>query len=247
MTKKKFYKEQRNYSAFFIDAAEQVVAWNAIAMNKSAKEFQEFSKSFDQDKFELQIALVSEELKEYRDAFVSKDHVEMLDAAADSFVVSGFLVYMFFGPDMLKSCMELRVGDHLAEDPYESVTSARESFTTAEQMAYLSIAIFRMSRDSLVTTNYDGKSALAEVLRSNMSKFPTPTALRMKHGFPEDQAMGAVIERELEWLQDNRKDYKGFTASFNEEHQVYIFHDENGKIMKGSTFSPANIQQFVGE
>lgn len=247
MSKKKFYKEQRNHSAFFIDAAEQVVAWNAIAMNKSPEDFKEFAKSFDQAKFELQINLVSEELKEYRDAFALNDHVEMLDAAADTFVVAGFLTYMFFGPEMQNSFLEFPVGDHLPNDPYESITRAREAFTTAEQMAYLSAAIFRMSRDSLVTANYDGKAVLTEVLRSNMSKFPTADRLRENHGFYRDQDMGIVIQRELEWLEANRKDYTGFTSSYNDQYGVYVFHDANGKIMKPSTFSPANVKQFVGE
>lgn len=241
---KKFYKEQRNHSAFFISAVKNVISWNAIAMNESPSNFEEFAKKFTHEKFVHQISLVEEELKEYRDAFQQDDQVEMLDAAADIFVVSGFLTYMFFGADITEEFMKYGVGDHLASDPYETLCRSREVLDTSDQMAFLMAAIFRSSRDSLVKTVHDGKGALTEVLRSNDSKFPTEAALRESHKLP-DAPLEDVLAEELVWIKANRTEYSDFGYVYNEEFKVYAFIDGNGKYMKPSTFSPADLTPFM--
>lgn len=243
---KKFYKEQRNHSTFFQNAAERVVSWNAIAMNESPSNYEKFAEKFTHEKFVHQISLVEEELKEYRDAFQAQDQVEMLDAAADIFVVSGFLTYMFFGPAILNEFMNYGVADHLASDPYETLCRSREVLDSSDQTAFLMAAIFRSSRDSLVKTVHDGKGAILEVLRSNDSKFPNEEQLRHSHQLLTED-ISDVLEAELAWIKENRTEYSDFSVVYNEEFQVYTFLDGNGKYMKPSTFSPANLKPFMVE
>lgn len=237
---KNFYKNVSNHEKFFVEAAKEVIKWNAIALNVKDDSFDTVKDFFTQDKFELQIKLVFEELKEYRDAFEQKDHVEMLDALGDIFVVSGYLTYMFFGGNAINEILKGGIGDTISNDPYESYMRAREHFSTGEQLACLAASIFKSSRDSLIKTTYEGKAVLTEVLASNASKFGNIEQLAESHGLsPEDKE--AVLKAELAWLEENRKDYSGFTYVYNDLYNMYVFFDGNGKIMKPSIFVKPDV------
>jgi len=243
---KSFYKSNPNHAKFFIKAANDVIKWNAISLNAKDDTFDAVKNFFTQEKFELQIKLVFEELKEYRDAVKVNDHIEMLDALGDIFVVSSYLSYMFFGADQVEQIMNGDVGGVFPEDPYESYMRARESFSTAEQLAYLGMSIFKAARDSLIKTTYDGKAVLTEVLASNMSKFPTIEQLSESHNLPvEDKEQ--ILKAELQWLKDVRVEYEGFTYTFNDLYNVYVFFDGNGKIMKPSVFKKPKIADVIAK
>ena len=109
-----FFKQVKVDNSFFIKAADQIVAWNAKARGGVTPEF-------TQEMFEAQLSFVREELKEFQAAAQENDHVELLDAAADIFVVASYLAFMFFGKEGVDKALEMPTGDVLAENIYDVI------------------------------------------------------------------------------------------------------------------------------
>lgn len=235
-----FYKEIKMDADFFVAAANHVVEWNAKARGGAEQEF-------TNEMFVSQIGCVREELKEFQDAAKDNDHVEMLDAAADSFVVTSYLAYMFFGKEVVEQALRTPVGDCFAPDIYNGFMSFEENIVEARQMAMFSLALMRQARDTLVRTRYNGKKVLKEVLKSNDSKYPTRKQLLEAWGTKDiNEAVakecGAIEERSQSRAEGA---YEGVTATYNEVQKVYVFWDKNGKIMKPSTFVKPDIASII--
>lgn len=240
---KDFFKDIKVDNNFYIECANKVVEWNQTAQGVSSSEDEDFSN----EKFLLQIKLVEEELKEYRDAAKVNDHVELLDAAGDIFVVASYLSYMFFGNAAINDVLTQPVGDRLADDPYETFIKSQEFMDkTSENSSFglgmLACAVTRMARDTLVKSVYNDKKVMKEILRSNYSKFPTAKVLINKW---EVGTVEEALKIEVDWIEENR-DYSGITYKFNPTNGLYVFFDENGKIMKPSVFSGPDIKSIVG-
>ena len=236
-----FYKDIKIDKAFFVDAAKHIVEWNAKARGGVTPEF-------TQDMFMSQVGFVREELKEFQDAADINDHVEMLDAAADVFVVASYLSYMFFGPEMVEKALLQNVGDVFPEKIADEFEVMEKTFSDPMQMAMMAIGITRMARDTMVRSQYNEKRVMKTVLKSNDSKYPTRRQLL---DVWETKDIDVALNKECAAIEERNKDrpdgaYTGVTYSFNEAQKVYVFFDDKGKIMKPSTFVKPDIASIIG-
>ncbi|QPI12955.1 hypothetical protein [Escherichia phage PNJ1809-36] len=237
-----FFKDIKFDTEFFKNAAKHVIDWNAKARGGEQPEF-------TQELFMSQIGFVREELKEYETAAKVNDHVELLDAAADIFVVSSYLTYMFFGEEHTMNFLDYAVGDVFTPTVYTDFDALEQTFTESVQMALMAAGIMRMSRDTLIRSKYPEKKVIKEVLKSNDSKYPTKQQL-LKTWKTSDidsaiaQECAAIEERNA-----NRPEgaYTGVHAVYNEKQKVYVFFDDKGKIMKPSTFVKPNIAGIINK
>lgn len=237
-----FFKEIKVDSDFYIESARHVVAWNAKAHGGVTPEF-------TQEMFEKQIGFVREELKEYQEAAEINDHVELLDAAADTFVVASYLAYMFFGEDAFTNALNLPVGDAFPANIYDAFEQMDQMAIEAAHVAMLSLSITRMARDTLVRSVYNDKKVLKEVLKSNDSKYPTKKQLLSVW---DTKDIESALASECAAIEERNKDreegaYTGVHATYNEKQKVYVFFDDKGKIMKPSTFVQPNIGAIIGK
>ena len=236
-----FYKPIKADNQFFIDAAKHVIAWNAKARGGETPEF-------TNEMFIAQLGYVREELKEFQDAAKINDHVELLDAAADVFVVASYLTFMFTSEENLEKILSTGVGDVFPETVYDEFLLYEKEMSTDAQIIPLTIAMLRMARDTLVRSKYNYKKVLKEVLRSNDSKYPTRKQLLAVW---ETKDIEFAIAQECAAIEERNKDrsegaYIGVHATYNEKQKVYVFFDDKGKIMKPSTFSKPAIKSIVG-
>ena len=236
-----FYKDIKLDAQFFIDAAKHIVDWNAKARGGVTPEF-------TQEMFVAQIGFVREELKEFQTAAVTNDHVELLDAAADVFVVASYLAFMFFGEEKVNQALSNNVGDVFPFNIYDEFEVMEQTFTEAVQMAMMAIGITRMARDTLVRSVYNEKKVMREVLKSNDSKYPTRKQILTVW---DTKDIDEALAKECAAIEERNKDredgaYTGVHATYNESQKVYVFFDEKGKIMKPSTFVKPNIKAIVG-
>lgn len=238
-----FYKEIKIDGNFYAEAAKHVIAWNAKAHGG-------ITPNSTQEMFENQISLVREELKEFQLAATENNHIELLDAAADAFVVSSYLAYMFFGEEMVtKTLSTIGVGDVFSPTIYNDFLTVEENFDSPEQMALLSLGIMRSSRDTLVRSVYNDKKVMKEVLKSNDSKYPTRKQLLAVW---ETKDIEEALEKECRAIEERsltREEgaYTGVTYVYNPVQKVYAFFDDKGKIMKPSTFVKPNIAGIVNK
>lgn len=237
-----FFKEIKVDVDFYKKAAKHVIDWNAKARGGEQPEF-------DQAMFVSQIGFVREELKEYEEAAKTNDHVELLDAAADVFVVSSYLVYMFFGEEATLKFLENQVGTVFTETIYTDFDNMEATFTDPVQMAVLSAGIMNLARDTLVRSVYADKKIMKEVLDSNDSKYPTKKQLLAVWNTSDidlaiSQECAAIEERNA-----NRPEgaYTGVHATYNEKQKVYVFFDDKGKIMKWSGFVKPDIAKIIAK
>lgn len=236
-----FFKDIKVDKQFFIDATKHIVEWNAKARGGETPEF-------TQEMFVSQIGFVREELKEFQDAAEANDHVELLDAAADVFVVASYLAFMFWGEEKVNTMLSQNVGDVFPANIFDEFENMDATFTEAIQMAVMIMGITRMARDTLVRSVYNEKKVMKEVLKSNDSKYPTRKQILAVWGtkdidFALAQECAAIEERNK-----NRPEgaYTGVHATYNEKQKVYVFFDDKGKIMKPSTFVKPDIKSIVG-
>lgn len=237
-----FYKPIKADNQFFIDAAKHVIAWNAKARGGETPEF-------TNEMFIAQLGYVREELKEFQDAAKINDHIELLDAAADVFVVASYLVFMFTGEENLEKILSTGVGDVFPETVYDEFLLYEKEMSTDAQIIPLTIAMLRMARDTLVRSKYNYKKVLKEVLRSNDSKYPTRKQLLAAW---ETKDIDFALEQECAAIEERNKDrpegaYIGVHATYNEKQKVYVFFDDKGKIMKWSGFVKPNIAEIIGK
>lgn len=237
-----FFKEIKLDNEFFVQSAKHVIDWNAKARGGEQPEY-------TQDMFIAQINFVREELKEYQEAAAINDHVELLDAAADVFVVSSYLVNMFFGEENTMAFLRTPVGDVFSPTIFTDFDAMEQTFTEASQMAMMSAGIMRMARDTLVRSLYNEKKVMKEVLKSNDSKYPTKKQLLVTWD-ALDVDIEVAIAKECEAIEErnaNRAEgaYTGVHAVYNEKQKVYVFFDDKGKIMKWSGFVKPNIKSIV--
>lgn len=237
-----FFKDIKVDKQFFIDAAKHIVSWNAKARGGETPEF-------TQEMFISQIGFVREELKEFQDAAQLNDHVELLDAAADVFVVASYLAFMFWGEERVNLMLSQNVGDVFPPNIYDEFNQIDATFTEAAQMAIMILGITRMARDTLVRSVYNEKKVVKEVLKSNDSKYPTR---RQILAVWETKDIDFALEQECAAIEDRNKDrpegaYTGVHAVYNEKQKVYVFFDDKGKIMKPSTFVKPDIGAIVGK
>lgn len=236
-----FYKPIKADNQFLIDAAKHVIEWNAKARGGETPEF-------TNEMFIAQLGYVREELKEFQDAAKINDHVELLDAAADVFVVASYLTFMFTSEENLEKILGTGVGDVFPEAVYDEFLLYEKEMSTDAQIIPLTIAMLRMARDTLVRSKYNYKKVLKEVLRSNDSKYPTRKQLLAVW---ETKDIEFAIAQECAAIEERNKDrpegaYTGVHATYNEKQKVYVFFDDKGKIMKPSTFSEPDIKSIVG-
>ncbi|WNL63237.1 hypothetical protein [Citrobacter phage Tr1] len=237
-----FYKDLKVDFDFYIDAAHHVVDWNAKARGGTIPEI-------TQEMFMSQISFVREELKEFQVAAEANDHVELLDAAADTFVVASFLSWMFFGHTHVDATLSLPMGDALPDNIYDSFMSYDELNTEPQHMAMLALTVTRMARDTLVRSVYNDKKVMKEVLKSNDSKYPTRKQILAVW---ETKDIDFALAQECAAIEERNKDreegaYTGVHATFNDKQRVYVFFDDKGKIMKPSTFVKPNIAGIVNK
>lgn len=236
-----FFKDIKLDKEFFIDAAKHIVEWNAKARGGETPEF-------TQEMFLAQIGFVREELKEYQDAAAKNDHVELLDAAADVFVVASYLAFMFWGEEKVAFALSQNVGDVFTANIADEFDNLEETFTEGVQMAVMTLGLTRMARDTLVRSVYNEKKVMKEVLKSNDSKYPTRKQLLAVW---ETKDIDFALEQECAAIEERNKDrpegaYTGVHATYNEKQKVYVFFDDKGKIMKPSTFVKPDIASIVG-
>ena len=236
-----FFKDIKLDKEFFIDAAKHIVEWNAKARGGETPEF-------TQEMFLAQIGFVREELKEYQDAAALNDHVELLDAAADVFVVASYLAFMFWGEEKVAFALSQNVGDVFTANIADEFDNLEETFTEGVQMAVMTLGLTRMARDTLVRSVYNEKKVMKEVLKSNDSKYPTRKQLLAVW---ETKDIDFALEQECAAIEERNKDrpegaYTGVHATYNEKQKVYVFFDDKGKIMKPSTFVKPDIASIVG-
>lgn len=236
-----FYKPIKADTEFFVNAAKHVIAWNAKARGGETPEF-------TNEMFIAQLGYVREELKEFQDAAKINDHVELLDGAADVFVVASYLAFMFTSEQHLETILSTGIGDVFPETVYDEFLLYEQEMATEAQIIPLTIAMLRMARDTLIRSKYNYKKVVKEVLRSNDSKYPTRKQLlavweTKDIDFAIAQECAAIVERNKD-----RKEgaYTGVYAEYNEKQKVYVFFDDKGKIMKPSTFSQPDIKSIVG-
>lgn len=238
-----FYKDIKLDAEFYAEAAAHVIAWNAKARGGVDPEP-------TQELFVAQIGFVREELKEFEEAGKLNDHVELLDAAADVFVVASYLAWLFFGKERLQEVLlTSKVGDVFSDSIYSDFLTMEETFVDPAQMAMMSIGLTRMARDTLERSNYNGKKILKDVLKSNDSKYPTRKQLLQVW---ETKDIDFALEQECRAIEERNKDrpegaYTGVVATYNELQKVYVFFDDKGKIMKPSTFVKPNIAAIIGK
>ena len=235
---KPFYKDIPFDAEFFVKAAQRVIDWNMKARNTTEEAFK---KAITLGDIQLQTKLVLEELKEYRDAYAESDFVEMADAAADTFVVTSFLSYLYFGGDATKAFNINRPADYLAEDPYESFLRSHEMVGDEMGLGFLASKFMLMSRDSLIRSRFNEKKILTEVLNSNDSKFPKRKQLL---DFHNTKNIEDALQAEVKWIEENRG-HTGITYTYNAEYKVYAFFNENGKIMKPSSFVEPDLSKYI--
>lgn len=236
-----FFKDIKLDKEFFIDAAKHIVEWNAKARGGETPEF-------TQEMFLAQIGFVREELKEYQDAAAKNDHVELLDAAADVFVVASYLAFMFWGEEKVAFALSQNVGDVFTANIADEFDNLEETFTEGVQMAVMTLGLTRMARDTLVRSVYNEKKVMKEVLKSNDSKYPTRKQLLAVW---ETKDIDFALAQECAAIEERNKDrpegaYTGVHATYNEKQKVYVFFDDKGKIMKPSTFVKPDIASIVG-
>lgn len=236
-----FFKDIKLDNAFFIDAAKHIVEWNAKARGGETPQF-------TQEMFLAQIGFVREELKEFQDAAAVNDHVELLDAAADVFVVASYLAFMFWGEEKLNLALSQAVGDVFPVNIYDEFTLMEETFTEGVQMAVMTLGLTRMARDTMVRSIYNEKKVMKEVLKSNDSKYPTRKQILAAW---ETKDIDFALAEECLAIEERNKDrpegaYTGVHATYNEKQKIYVFFDDKGKIMKPSTFVKPNIASIVG-
>lgn len=236
-----FFKDIKLDKEFFIEAAKHVIAWNAKAHNGETPEF-------TQEMFLSQIEFVREELKEFQEAAAENNHVELLDAAADIFVVASYLSFMFFGEQKLTESLLNGVGDVFPINIRDEFDIMEATFTEPVQMAMMVAGITRMARDTLVRSVYNEKKVMKEVLKSNDSKYPTRKQILAVWG---NTHIDLALAQECAAIEERNKDrkegaYTGVTARYNEKQKVYVFTDDKGKIMKWSGFVKPNIASIVG-
>lgn len=235
-----FFKEIKMDTEFFQQAAKHVIDWNAKARGGEQPEL-------TQDLFVAQIGFLREELKEYEAAAKDNDHVELLDAAADIFVVASYLTFMFFGEENSMNFLSNGVGDVFTPTAYTDFDALEQTFTEPVQMALMAAGITRMARDTLVRSVYPEKKILKEVLKSNDSKYPTKKQLLTVWNTSD---IDSAISQECAAIEERNADrpegaYVGVHATYNEKQKVYVFFDSNGKIMKPSTFVKPNIAGII--
>lgn len=237
-----FFKDVKMDTEFFQQSAKHVIDWNAKARGGEQPEY-------TQELFVAQIGFVREELKEFQDAAAANDHVELLDAAADVFVVASYLTNMFFGEEGTLAFLGNPVGAVFAETIYNDFDAMEATFTNPAQMAVMSAGIMNMARDTLVRSVYNEKKILKEVLKSNDSKYPTKKQLLTVW---ETSDINEALSKECVAIEErnaNRPEgaYVGVYATYNEKQKVYVFFDSNGKIMKPSTFVKPNIAGIIAK
>lgn len=239
-----FFKELKVDIEFYQQAAKHVVAWNNKARGGEEPEF-------THDLFVSQISFVREELKEYEEAAKINDHVELLDAAADTFVVSSYLTHMFFGEEATMKFLENQVGSVFSPTIYSDFDNMEALFTEPAQMAMLSAGIMNMARDTLIRSKYADKKVMKEVLKSNDSKYPTKKQL-LEVWDAVDADIEVALAKECAAIEErnaNRAEgaYTGVHAVYNEKQKVYVFFDDKGKIMKPSTFVKPDIAKIIAK
>ena len=237
--KQDFYKAIKFDEAFWQKSAQQVLAWNLKSRLMSLSQYQEKIENdelFRQAEIANQTTYLLEELKEYRDALNDNNHVEMLDASADIFVVASFLTYQYFASEVaLHSILTQLPADILSDNPYEVFLRMTERKDVSLEMVATSVAtVMLQARNSLIRTNYNGKATTKVVLSSNDSKYPNKKQLTSFHNVKD---INEAVKLEEKWIETHRgkESVKGV---WNEEYKVWVFRDNGGegKIMKPSSF-----------
>lgn len=235
-----FFKEIKLDNQFFMDSAQHIIDWNAKARHGITPEF-------TNEMFVAQLEFLREELKEYSLAAQNNDHVELLDAAADVFVVASYLIFMFLGKEGLDKILSTEVGDTFKHDVYDSFIAVEKIFEQPEQVALITMGILRSARDTLVRSVYNEKKVMKEVLKSNDSKYPTRKQLL---DVWNTKSIDEALEKECAAIEERSKSreegaYTGVYAVYNRKQKVYVFFDDKGKIQKPSTFVSPNIKAIV--
>ena len=232
--KEKFYKDIKFKPETWIKFAKHVIDWNLKA--ESGLPLTEVLENLTEKDVIAQTEYLLEELKEYRDGFDENDHVEMLDASADTFVVAVYLCVMYFGEKVTYAFLTQLPANYLDSDPYEVFLRMTERKDFSPEMMGTCVGqVMLQARNSLIHTYYNGEKVMKAVLKSNDTKYPTTKQLKTFH---ESSSEMEAVDLEEKWITENRgkENVKGI---YNPEYKVWVFRDKNGKgkICKPSVFS----------
>lgn len=172
----------------------------------------------------LQVALIEEEKNEMFKAFNERDAVEFLDGIIDSLVTSAYAWDRSNG-----------VWGNLKKSEYK--TSRADIFEQVVSDTHWTDRLDSLEQFCVLLKKEYGvdiEGAMEEVNRSNMSKFANRYTSSL---YP------IYISSHSEHLESEGR-YKG--VHICQSMDYFVWKDENGKIMKGPMFSPANLKPYVG-
>jgi hypothetical protein len=199
---------------------ENIIDWNAITGNSISNE----------DLRKVYTNLVDEETEETLTGLRDKDQVEFIDGVIDSLVVGSYLFALKQQADFTDYTLRDLSVVELSEaiNTVEQIKSNGTIFKNIDKILSIYEDVFYTIKDSV---NVFG--AFQEVLDSNWSKFPDTNLVN-----PEEEV--SLIE--------SQGRYKGVVFSIvntSDNLKKYVFRDENGKILKPSTFKEPQLAQFI--
>lgn len=199
---------------------QDIIDWNAITGNSVLNE----------NLRKVYTNLVDEETEETLTGLRDKDQVEFIDGVIDSLVVGSYLYALKNKADFTSYAKRDLTNVELSEaiDVVEKIKLNGTIFENIDKILSVYEDVFYTIKDSV---NVFG--AFQEVLNSNWSKFPDTNLVS-----PEEEV--SYIE--------NQGRYKGVVFSIVEtstNSKKYVFRDENGKILKPSTFKEPQLAQFI--
>lgn len=181
-----------------------------------------------------------EEGKEVAEAIEKEDKVNLLNELIDVLVVTGYEYYL----------KERKVWNYTDYMGSRGLQCCLENIITYSSMRFCSLSTLTTTQDVLICMNCDLEKAVDEVLRANLSKFPTIEELAMCGCLWSGSDYETLIEEQMQLLENGGR-YTGVTAepvvdSKGETRYVFWSEKEYGvpkrKYLKPESFIPADLQ-----
>lgn len=231
----------------FLGWVNEIIKWNAVARNGEH--------DFSEETIKNQIDYTVEEIKETMSACLNGDKVMLIDGVADVLVTLAYLSYLKCHHGESDFTESLR--DIIAEQEGSSFAADRRN--TDHVLMWCGIALhdvtcdgapYGITRFCLVelldimneilvdTLGIDVIGGVEEVLRSNWSKFPK------SRNYLTDESL---LEECRAIEQSRSKSDISAIPVMNDGEEYMVFRDKlgKGKIAKPTTFSEAELAQFV--
>lgn len=219
----KYLKPRENTISYFFY---KVSEFNFVAGNRLDNE-----EDVKQRLIPLYHNLLVEEMQEIMDA---KDAVDELDGLCDTAVVAYFLCKLYgveingFVPNGIMT---------------DNVLEQIQNIIDSEDNEDKAVRALLMSLDTLSALDVDMHGALHNVADSNLSKF-----IKIGDNVPEDFQLDSLMLSALEQvIVDIQADgrYKGVV--WKRVGDYIVFTDENGKVLKASTYKEPSLKQFINK